>query len=193
MTDECRTRTEGPARSRRVAALVTAGLLFTSCSSGSDTEDAASSASEDETSIEEGLEALPDADPAADGESTFPTVPGETEAVTVPTIELPTDSEATVDLAGTGETLREGDRVEIHYELRSLATGRLVESTRSDGAPRLVQIGEAMVPEVLEAALLGQQVGARLTVTYEQGLADLPADLDAADAYVLDVEIVSVS
>lgn len=107
--------------------------------------------------------------------------------------QLPNHSDRRQLRQGDGPEVALGDKVRIHYDMFSWATGKLIESTRSLEEQTLeIIIGDHEVPNVLQNALLNRTVGSRMQVVFEKSLTDLPQYMNQHDGYVLVVDIEEV-
>lgn len=110
--------------------------------------------------------------------------------VTIPEGPLPDFPARRVLSAGTGNAITFGDPVVLKYSMYSWATGALVESSDDfDEAVTIVAGATDGVPEYLSSSVLGRNVGDRLEIIFEAGMADLPDYLDNTDAYVVVLDL----
>lgn len=107
--------------------------------------------------------------------------------------QLPNHSDRRQLSKGDGLEAALGDKVRIHYDMFSWATGKLIESTRHFEEQALeITLGDHTVPNVLQNALLNRTEGSRMQVVFEKGLTDLPQYMNQHDGYVLVVDIEEV-
>lgn len=115
-----------------------------------------------------------------------------TMSMIIPNGELPKFAARRTVVSGTGQTIEFGDAVTLKYDMFAWSSGALVESSSLFEEAHTVQGGisdEFPIPEYLAKSLLGRKLGDTIQVVLPVGTADLPAYLDANDAYVLVVEL----
>lgn len=85
-----------------------------------------------------------------------------------------------------------GTQYSIDWQIFSLTTGQLVESTYElypDGTLPVYTIGDGEQPAALEDTLTGRPIESDYLIVYPEGMSDLPTNLASDDAYVLYVQV----
>lgn len=85
----------------------------------------------------------------------------------------------------------QGIAVVLSYQMCSLSTGELIESTTSFDEPVSVRAGVTKgIPEHLSLSLLGRDIGDELQFVFHPGMEDLPECLGGNDAYVIVLDLI---
>jgi hypothetical protein len=120
------------------------------------------------------------------------TMQGDNVSMTIPGGSLPRFPARRTVSDGPGQIIGFGDPVTLKYDMFAWSTGELVESSNLFDEAITVRGGvtdEFPIPEYLSKSLVGRKLGDTIQVVFPVGIPDLPAYLDANDAYVLLVEL----
>lgn len=88
--------------------------------------------------------------------------------------------------------VRTGTQFSIDWQIFSLTTGALIESTYTiypDGSLPVYTIGDGELPSALEAALVGRPIESDYVLVYPLGMTDLPSSLPTGDAFLVYVQV----
>lgn len=107
--------------------------------------------------------------------------------------DLPTEGLVRTQLIALPEPLAEiGTKYSADWQIHSLTTGELVESTFdlfATGQLPVFDLGDHRIPMLIEDAMIGNPIDSDYLVVYPLGMEDLPDTLAADDAYVAFVQI----
>lgn len=170
-------------RPRRAAAALAAvavlALAATACGSEPSSSDEATATTEAECRTVE----------AALAEKTAPDPAVPEKAVT--------GIEKTDDIIGCGDEVLDDSAVQVHYVLKSMSSGAVVDSSWERGAPFDVTLGQQQVISGWEEGIPGMRAGGRRTLVlgpdYGYGAAGSPPDIAPNDTLVFVVDVLSVN
>ena len=107
--------------------------------------------------------------------------------------DLPTEGLVRTHVVVKPEPLAErGSKYSADWQIHSLTTGELVESTFelfSDGQLPVFELGDRQLPLLVERAMADQPIESDFIAVYPLGMDDLPVTLASGDAYVAFLQI----
>ncbi len=108
-----------------------------------------------------------------------------------------TGIEKSDDIVGCGDEVEDDSAVQVHYVLKSQASGEVVDSSWERGAPFDVTLGQQQVIKGWDEGIPGMRAGGRRTLVlgpdYGYGAAGSPPDIAPGDTLVFVVDVLSVN
>ena len=102
----------------------------------------------------------------------------------------------TDDIVGCGDEVQADSAVQVHYVLKSQASGQVVDSSWERGTPFDVTLGQGQVIRGWDEGIPGMRAGGRRTLVlgpdYGYGAAGSPPDIAPGDTLVFVVDLVGV-